>query len=195
MRMSLNHVRLRGKMILVYLLSVFVPIVLTNLVFFQVTTHHVRQQKLRDMSMAMAQIKSDFLNQIDVAVGVSSVLYTDSLLNEAIEKKYASAAEYVDSYYANVSPTLYRYSPIYKAIQDISIYTDNPTIIGGGGVLPLDSSVRRQAWFREFEQAGGQMPIVVRNTIETYKGAEITFSVVRNLDYFQYQNLRQKNIL
>ncbi|MBB6730016.1 sensor histidine kinase [Cohnella zeiphila] len=192
MRVSLNHVRLRGKMILVYLLCVFIPIVLTNLVFYLVTTHNVKQQKLHDMSMAMEQVRNDFLAQIDVAIGVSSVLYTDNLLNDAIEKSYRDATEYVDSYYANVSPTLFRYSPIYKAIQDIAIYTDNPTIVGGGGLLPITEEVKKERWYQTFFHSDTASPIVVRNMIATYKGDEITYSVIRKLDYFKYQNQRRK---
>lgn len=192
MNLNLNHVRLRGKMLVVYTLAVFIPIVVTNLVFYQVTAHHVKQQKTNDMSKAMEQIRNDFLSQIDVAVGISSVLYTDNFLNDAIEKVYDSPSDYIDSYYSVVSPTLYRYSPIYKAIQNIAIYTNNDTIIGGGGLLPITDDVRREPWFQAVMAQPGSSPVVIRNTIDTYKGPDITYTVVRKLDYFKYQNLRRK---
>ncbi|WP_027091918.1 sensor histidine kinase [Cohnella thermotolerans] len=191
MNLSLNHVRLRGKMMIVFMLSVFLPIVLTNLVFYQVTTHNVKQQKMHDISIGMEQIRNDFLAQIDVAVGISSVLYTDNVLNDAIEKDYDTPSSYVDSYYTDVSPTLYRYSPIYKAIQGITIYTDNRTIVGGGGVLPITEGVRREKWYKAL-YANSSSPIVIRNAIQTYKGREITYTVVRKLNYFKDQNKRQK---
>lgn len=189
---NLNHVRLRGKMLVVYTLAVFIPIVVTNLVFYQVTTHHVKQQKTNDMSKAMEQIRNDFLSQIDVAVGISSVLYTDNFLNDAIEKTYETPSDYIDSYYSTISPTIYRYSPIYNAIQNIAIYTDNESIIGGGGVLPITGDIRLQPWFRAVVAQSGASPVVIRNTVETFKGREVTYSVVRKLDYFNYQNLHRK---
>ncbi|QAY67587.1 cache domain-containing sensor histidine kinase [Paenibacillus protaetiae] len=192
MLFSFNNIRLRGKMLIVYTLSVFIPIVVTNIVFYQVTTHHVKQQKTNDMSKAMEQIRNDFLAQIDVAVGISSVLYTDNLLNDAMEKTYESATEYVDAYYSEISPTLYRYTPIYKAIQNISIYTSNNSIIGGGGMLPITSEVRNQLWYQEAMSMPGSQPIVIRNETETYKGPEITYTVARRLNYNKYQNFRNK---
>lgn len=192
MSWSLNHIRLRGKMIIVYALSVFLPIVLTNLIFYQVTTHNVKQQKMNDMSMAMEQIRNDFLSQIDMAIGISAVLYTDNLLNEAIERRYESASVYVDAYYDEVSPTLYRYSPIYKAIQNIAIYTDNPSIVAGGGLLPITEDVRQERWYQASEATADHSPILMRNTVDTYKGPTVIYSVVRRLDYFKYQSLRTK---
>ena len=187
MDIGLNHIRLRGKMMIVYALSVFIPIVLTNVVFYQVTTHNVRQQKMHDMSNAMEQIRNDFLAQIDVAVGISSVLYTDSRLNEAIETSYEDALQYVESYNENVAPTLFRYSPIYKAVQNLTVYTDNETIVGGGGVQPLADPVLREGWYRALDRESGSSPVVYRSTIETYKGTETMYSVVRKLDYFKSQ--------
>ncbi|ASS64955.1 MULTISPECIES: sensor histidine kinase [unclassified Paenibacillus] len=190
MRFSLNHVRLRDKMLIVYLVCVLIPIVLTDFVFYQVTTHHVKQQKLNDISMAMEQIRRDFLEQMDVAAGISSILYTDGKLNETIEKPYDGASEYVDSYYSDISPTLFRYSPIYKSVSNITIYTDNPTIIGGGGVLPISEEVEATPWYRALEMPGRRAPVVVRNDVETSRGLETVYSFVRKLDYFQSQYAR-----
>lgn len=192
MTLNLNHIRLRGKMFIVYLLSVFIPIIVTNIVFYQVTTHNVKQQKTNDMSKAMEQIRNNFLAQIDVAVGISAALYTDNFLNDALEQHYDSPTDYIDSYYANVSPTLYRYSPIYKAIQSVSIYTDNETIVGGGGVLPITSQVRDTTWYKAVMNTGNSSPVVLRLTNDTYKGPEITYTVVRRLNYYHYQNVTTK---
>lgn len=192
MNLNLNHVRLRGKMLTVYTLAVFLPIVLTNIVFYQVTTHHVKQQKTNDMSRAMEQIRNDFLAQIDVAVGISSVLQTDNFLNDAIERTYDSPSAYVDSYYANISPTLNRYSPIYKAIQSITIYTDNDSVLYGGGVLPITDTIRTEPWYQKVMRSASSSPIVIRDAYESYRGSETTYTVVRRLDYYKYQNLMTK---
>lgn len=185
MRFSLNHVRLRKKMLIVYIVCVLIPIVLTNIVFYQVTTHNVRQQKLSDISAAMDQIRRDFLDQMDVAAGISSIFYTDAKFNEAIERSYTSSSEYVDAYYADIYATMYRYSPIYKAIRDVAIYTPNPTIVGGGGMRPITEEVEASSWYRALALGGGDgSPIVIRSVNETSHGPETVFSFVRRLDYF-----------
>ncbi len=192
MKISLNNVRLRGKMLILYFLSVLLPIVMTNLIFYQVTTHNVKKQKIRDISLAMEQIRNDFLSQINVAIGISSVLYTDNLLNDALEKDYLNGSDYVDSYYTNISETLYKYSPVYKAIKGVTIYTDNPTIIGGGGVLPITGEVRQTEWFKTITASKDSTPLVIRTDIQKLDGTEKTYSIFRKLDYFTYRSSRQK---
>ncbi|QJC51106.1 sensor histidine kinase [Paenibacillus albicereus] len=185
MRFSLNHVRLRKKMLIVYVVCVLVPIVLTNIVFYQVTTHNVRQQKLSDISAAMDQVRRDFLDQMDVAAGISSIFYTDARFNEAIERSYATSSDYVDAYYADIYPTMYRYSPIYKAIRDVAVYSANPTIVGGGGIRPITEEVEAASWYQALALGGGGgTPIVVRSVSQTSHGPETVFSFVRRLDYF-----------
>ncbi len=190
--MNLNNVRLRGKMLILYFLSVFVPIVLTNLIFYQVTTHNVKKQKIKDISLVMEQTSNDFLAKIDVAVGISAVLYTDNTLNDALEKGYPGAPSYVDSYYTTVSGALNKYSPVYKAIKRIVIYTDNPTIIEGGAVLPITDEIQRNDWFQAISASKSSSPIISQTDVETITGPEKAFSVIRKLDYFTFKNTSRK---
>lgn len=68
----LNHIRMRNKMLLIYFLCVFIPIVLTNLLFYNAITENVRNQRIRDIDRTIEQISNDFREQVDNAVGLSS---------------------------------------------------------------------------------------------------------------------------
>lgn len=192
MRFSLNNVRLRGKMLILYFLCVLIPIVFTNLIFYFVTTNNVRNQKIHDIHLTMEQIGNEFRSQVDVAVGISSVLYTDSLLNEALEKDYDYPSDYVVSYNTIVNQTLSKYSPVYKAIKGVEIYTDNPSIIGGGNVLPIAGNVQEKDWYKMVMGTRGSTPVIVRTSSPTYNGEELSLSVIRRMDYFTYQQKYQK---
>lgn len=95
---NLNNVRLRDKMLLLYFLCVFVPILLTNFIFYNVTTTSVKNQRMQDISRALEQVKNEFLQEVEDTLQVSSVFYTDHLLNEIIETEYEHPAEYVEAY-------------------------------------------------------------------------------------------------
>jgi len=58
---NLDNIRLRNKMMIIYVFCVLLPIVLTNVVFYQVTTNNVKNQRMRDI---MRAIKSKFLCKI-----------------------------------------------------------------------------------------------------------------------------------
>ncbi|MGO4374193.1 sensor histidine kinase, partial [Paenibacillus sp. MCAF20] len=71
----MNDIRLRNKMVIVFILAVFIPVVLTNVIFFNLTTSSVKKQKLADINRGLEQIRNEVDDQIEAAVGISTVLY------------------------------------------------------------------------------------------------------------------------
>ncbi|MFD1956851.1 sensor histidine kinase [Paenibacillus thailandensis] len=178
---SLNNVRLRNKMLIVYFLSVLIPVVLTNVIFYNITTNNVKKQKLRDISLAMEQIRNDFKAQIDAAVGISSVIYNDAILNEYLETHYEVQSDYVLNYQSYIKDMLGKYSPVYQTIQQISVYTNNDTIIYGGQVRPITGQVRDLPWYRSLSASGQSNPVVLL-TDSDYPGTSgWVLSVVRKI--------------
>ncbi|MDI4647807.1 sensor histidine kinase [Cohnella hashimotonis] len=178
---SLNNVRLRNKMLIVYFLSVFIPVVLTNVIFYNITTNNVKKQKMRDISLAIEQIRNDFMTQVNVAVGISAVIYNDALLIEYMDKNYDVPSDYVYNYQTYIISMLNKYSPVYEAIQRITLYSDNDTLIYGGQVEPVMASTREQPWYRLVRDSALSAPIVLRTTSD-YPGATgDMLSVVRKI--------------
>lgn len=161
---SLNDIRLRDKMLLVFVLAVFIPVVLTNVIFYQITTNNVKNQKLSDINRALDQIRNNILDQIDAGVGISSVLYNDAVLMEYLEKEYDSPADYVENYHTYILHLLEKYSPVYQVIQSVTLYSDNPSLLYGGRVLQITDEVRKQSWYRKLtENASTLLPIIEWN--------------------------------
>ncbi|MFC3800825.1 histidine kinase [Cohnella sp. GCM10012308] len=178
---SLNNVRLRNKMLIVYFLSVFIPVVLTNVIFYNITTNNVKKQKMRDISLAIEQIRNDFMTQVNVAVGISAVIYDDALLIEYMDKNYDVPSDYVYNYQTYIISMLNKYSPVYEAIQRITLYSDNDTLIYGGQVERVTASTKEQPWYRLVRDSALSAPIVLRTTSD-YPGATgDMLSVVRKI--------------
>ncbi|MDG0810671.1 sensor histidine kinase [Cohnella rhizosphaerae] len=178
---SLNNVRLRNKMLIVYFLSVFVPVVLTNVIFYNITTNNVKKQKMRDISLAIEQIRNDFMTQVNVAVGISAVIYNDALLIEYMDKNYDVPSDYVYNYQTYIISMLNKYSPVYESIQRITLYSDNDTLIYGGQVERVTASTSEQPWYRLVRDSALSAPIVLR-TASDYPGATgDMLSVVRKI--------------
>ncbi|WP_168121315.1 sensor histidine kinase [Paenibacillus sp. HB172176] len=185
-RMTLNHVRLRNKMLILYFSSVFVPIVLTNVIFYQVTTENVKNQRMNDISHTVEQIKEDFRNEVDDAVSVSTVFYTDLMLNDILEANYEDAGQYVEAYDSYLRRILNSYGPIYYSMQAITVYVDNPTMLYSGGVGYMTDEVKGEEWYRRLMKAGNSsLPIFYR---ESKEGQPDKYSIIRRLDYYSSQN-------
>lgn len=179
--LSLSNVRLRNKMLIVYFLSVFIPVILTNVIFYQVTSSNVRKQKLNDISLAVEQVCNDLAAQFNTMSGISAVIYNETLLNQYLDKKYDSSAEYVENYNSYIVRTLEKYSPVYRAIQAINIHTDNDSIIYGGRVLPLTQAMRDTDWYRKLA-AMPNAGVIVEQIPSDYPGSqEAIFSMVRQM--------------
>ncbi|AZK46395.1 sensor histidine kinase [Paenibacillus lentus] len=185
---NLNNVRLRDKMLLLYFLCVFVPILLTNFIFYNVTTASVKNQRMQDISRALEQVKNEFLQEVEDTLQVSSVFYTDHLLNEIIETKYEHPAEYVEVYDSYLRRIINTSSPAYNSVDAITVYVDNPTLLYSGGIVYIDQNVKQQDWYREISSAKPSAPILMRTG---QNGQLDTFSVIRRMDYYYYS--RQEN--
>lgn len=67
---NFNNIALRKKLLIIYIVSVFIPITLTHIVFYNVTSQNVRTQKVHDLSLSVEQMSNDFRKAIDDAVGI-----------------------------------------------------------------------------------------------------------------------------
>lgn len=164
-------------MLIIYFLSVFVPVILTNVIFYNITTNNVKKQKLQDLSLAIEQMRNEFKYQIDTVIGISSVLYNDTILNEYLDQQYEQSSDYVINYHSYITSMLEKYTPVYRAIQ-ITLYTNNDTIIYGGHVLPFSKSTQEQEWYKRLEESNTLNPIIVQDLTAT---VQPTISIVRKL--------------
>jgi two-component system sensor histidine kinase YesM len=192
-RFQLNNVRLRNKLLMLYFLSVFIPILLTNVIFYQVTTHNVQRQKTEDISLNLDKLKDEFRAKIDNAVGISSVFYTDGLLNDALEQTYAETIDYVRMYNSQLATNINKYNLVYSEIKGIQMYTNNPTIIDSGGLHPLTDIIRESEWYRNLQKVhaeGQPYPLVMRSddNESSYSG----LSIIRQMNNFVNANTYSK---
>ncbi|HLR74053.1 MAG TPA: histidine kinase, partial [Virgibacillus sp.] len=186
--LHLNNISLKNKLLLVYFISVFIPIVLTNITFYYVTTENVKKQKQRDLSLAVEQMANDFERGIEDAVGVSNVLYTDNVLYTFLENDYETLSDFVQAYNTDFRD-INRYVPIYSAVHSISVYTNNETVIYAGGIHPINEEVKNSDWYKNTNVSRSIFPVVTRKRSDT--GGLDTFNVVRELNYYNH-NTAQK---
>ncbi|QYK69945.1 sensor histidine kinase [Paenibacillus sp. S02] len=192
LRTTLDHVRLRDKMLLLYFLCVFTPVVLTNLIFYHVTSQNVKEQRIQDISRALEQIKIEFHREFEDAMEISSIFYTDHQLNEVLEETYPHPADYIAAYDSYLRRILNNtYSPAYHSVGGITIYTDNSTLLNSGGISFIDERVRNFPWYTKIPPGRQSKPIFVRTDDST--GEQLhPFSLIRRMNYFYSQNGREK---
>jgi two-component system sensor histidine kinase YesM len=193
MRLSLlrlDNIRLRNKMLIVYIFCVLLPIVLTNVVFYQVTTANVRTQRMQDIARALEQVRNDFRGELEVAVRVSDVFLTDYFLNDILETEYEGPLDYIEAYDSYFRKIVNSYIPLYTSMQSIKIYLDNPTLMHSGSVGSLTSETRKSDWYRGLETVSDSTPVLLRTTRENAilpsENVRDTFVIVRRMTKFGF---------
>ncbi|WP_339302443.1 sensor histidine kinase [Paenibacillus sp. FSL R5-0519] len=171
-RWNLNYMKLRDKLLLMYVLSVFIPIVVTNVVFYNVTSANIRSQKTRDAGMALNNLKNDLRVTIDQGVGLSYSLYTDPVFNDTISRSFRSHFEYIDAYNSYLKGQFS--GQLNQGIRWYQVYTDNPTILSSGYIDRLTDVVRSSNWYVQFQAYTAPYPALI--------SADQMLSLVQRLD-------------
>lgn len=184
-----NNIGLRNKLLFIYICTVFIPITLTHIVFYHVTTNNIKDQKRSDISLSLKQIASDFRLAVDDAVGISSMLYTDYELYNFLEKRYGNTIDYIhayNDYYREISIQ----APSYASVHSINLYTDNETVLYNGGIKKIDTLVKDSHWYKYSEVMRSSYPVLTRRIGDS--GLLDTFSLIRELDYYYTKDSTQK---
>ncbi|MFX3634407.1 MAG: sensor histidine kinase [Candidatus Pristimantibacillus sp.] len=159
-KIHLNHLKLRDKLMLMYLLCVFIPIVVTNIVFYNVTTNNIKNQKTHDADIALEQLQRELRSVIDEAAGISYLYYIDPVLNNHLNKSYQSQIEYVEAF-ANVRGIFNISNQALDTTTSTVIYTDNPTMLVSGPFMPLTDTVKASKWYAEFTNTKVSYPYLI----------------------------------
>lgn len=186
----LNHIKMRNKMLLIYFLCVFIPIVLTNLLFYNTITENVRNQRIRDIDRTIEQINNDFREQVDNAVGLSSFFYADLSTNEILDRDFANAADYLEVYDSYLRRMLNNYTPLSFSLQNVTIYVDNDTLLHSGNIGYLSDELREEPWYRQALANDTSHPIFTRTESESGRFQE--FSLIRKMDYYSGRLNKEK---
>jgi len=156
-RFHFNHLKLRSKLIFIYIVCVCIPIILTNIVFYNVTTNNIKKQKTVDAQQAMIQLKNELGVVIDDAASIAYLYSIDKLLENHLETDYASYDQYIESL-ASIKNIFIRSDKEYKTISSAHIMTDNPTILASGNIINLEDSMRETDWYRSIKDHSNAYP-------------------------------------
>lgn len=187
--LHLDDIRLRNKFLMMYFLCVFIPIILTNVIFYNMMSSNVQEQRMEDIQISLEQVHLELERMIEAAVSVSWVFYTDYNLYLLLDSQYRNPADFVAAYDGYMRRIISSYTPVYTSVQNIKIYVDNPMVLHSGGIAFLSDAIRESDWYNMLDQTTSSEPIFVRaskeDSISSGRVAEHpdTFNIIRVMDY------------
>lgn len=155
--LRLHHMKLRSKLIVIYIVCVFIPIILTNVLFYQVTTRNVKIQKTSDAEQAMTLLQAELRTVIDDAAGISYLYSIDKQLIQHLDTAYSSYDRYIESL-NTISNLFNRTDKENKVFHSMVIMTDNPTTLASGHIIKLEDEMRSSEWYEQIDHSNNTFP-------------------------------------
>ena len=172
------------NMAVLYLLCIIVPLLATDTIFFALLITSGRSDRQYSYEKAAENIAYQFTNILDDASNIVMNVTKNDEFEEFLETNYESDLEYFEAYNR---VTNNKFLKALCSINDSSlmIFTDNPTIINGGGIYNLNK-VSEYEWYKEFsksDQDTGVKFIYDKDTSPISKPRR-RFMFIRRMNYF-----------
>ena len=152
----LQKIRLRDKMIIIYILGGMIPFIISsyyaNIQGRNTMTRLVKESQMEELSIMKDRIRES----MDVVEKVSTKLYINSTIKSVATKRYKSYREFTE----NCKKLKFIDDYIYDYEQDISdviIYVNNDTINVNKYFGRIGETIAEQEWYKPTCERGGGM--------------------------------------
>ncbi|MGB8451039.1 MAG: histidine kinase [Anaerocolumna sp.] len=184
---DINNRNIRTKTIYLYVFCVMVPVLVTNIFVIGnaiKASHDEEKENIKNITDSVAHVISSSLEN---AVYVTVDLYASNSIYRFLDTQYRSNGEYLQGY-NRVFENYIFYASSKHLVSDITLYSDNSTMVNGGRYYRIDS-IQSEEWYRQFVQADEDLFIYpyynrTRNINQKYR----MVSVIRKLNYVEMSN-------
>lgn len=150
-----NNIQIRSKLIMTYLLVVFLPVITVGLLL----THSLREQSVEHAVMQstnnVEKIRKQIEETLKIPYDVSNTLYFDQQLKNIIDRQYESDLEVYNAYEGYDDFT--NFQELYKEIAGIRFYAYNDTLLENWSIFKVSERIRSEAWFQETRANRGRV--------------------------------------
>ncbi len=145
----LNNLKMRTKLYLSFIIVVFVPVCITGLVLLGELRLLAINNASEQTAINVERIKKRTSDVINVTIDAAYRLTNDSKLTHVVNNRYESTYEVVNAYreYQDFNEIL----RLYKEINNIRFYMDNPTMLDNWQFLQPTEQIRRSSWYQQAE--------------------------------------------
>lgn len=140
----------RMKSILTYVAFVIVPLLIADGIFLYILIRSEQAEIQYEYSNIARNIENEFQNVLGYASTISIDINMSRNVDDFLNKTYTSPAQYYEDYTSIIKKSFIETSAGANNF-DITLYTDNDSIINGGRVQKIDN-VKKRKWYKYFEQ-------------------------------------------
>lgn len=186
-KISLDNLRIKDKLTIIYIFCVIIPILFTNSFMYFLMKTSATKEQIDLLNNTLQRLEYNLAQKVVDCISVSNYLYSDRILNNFLNKYYLSGMDYYNEYNALIRDNVIGYYYRAESVYDIKIYTSNPTLINGGHFFKKDI-IQDEEWYKAFVKSGKDIFLYAyydqdgRYTPKEVLGRKI--SIIRRLDNF-----------
>ncbi len=179
---KMNNIRLKNKLIISFVLVVFVPVLIVGIYLTAAFRQNVLDQATQQITSNVERIKKQTADRIKMPIEISDKLLVDNRLTNIVNTQYQTAFDVVQAFwnYTDFKDYLHLYSEIYS----IRFYTTNDTILENWEFLKVTDEISQADWYRQAMEMDGIHWMYVSD--ET-KNNEKVLSLVRKISFPVYR--------
>ena len=193
-KISINNLRIRTKLLLVYLFCVLLPIILTDVYILSTVNHNSIENRKRDLANVLERIEYNLNETINGCILFTNNLYRDRLLDAFLSKQYVNSSDYYEEYYKLLKNNSLSYNYNYGLLYKIQVIADNNTMINGGKIATLER-VKNEAWYRAFQEFGSDIFLYTyydeSKKYSVGSGTTRTISIIRKLNNYGDEKIKK----
>ncbi|QNK56407.1 sensor histidine kinase [Paenibacillus sp. PAMC21692] len=177
-----NDIRIKPKLIVSFILVVFVPVLIVGVFLTLAFRQNVLDQATQQVGSNVDRVKSQIANIVRMPLEVSDNLLSDARLMNVVNTQYASTYSVVEAYreYRDIRDSV----KLYNEIHNIRFYYTNPTMLDNWEFLRITPEKTREPWFHQAMTEDG---IRWQYVGDETKGNRKYLSLVRKVNFPLYR--------
>ncbi|OUS78649.1 two-component sensor histidine kinase [Paenibacillus sp. MY03] len=177
-----NDIRIKPKLIVSFILVVFVPVLIVGVFLTLAFRQNVLDQATQQVGSNVDRVKSQIANIVRMPLEVSDNLLSDARLMNVVNTQYASTYSVVEAYreYRDIRDSV----KLYNEIHNIRFYYTNPTMLDNWEFLRITPEKTREPWFHQAMTEDG---IRWQYVEDETKGNQKYLSLVRKVNFPLYR--------
>ncbi|MHA6482880.1 sensor histidine kinase [Paenibacillus sp. strain BS8-2] len=177
-----NDIRIKNKLIMSFILVVFVPILIVGVFLTSSFRQNVLDQATQQVGNNVERVKSQIANIVRMPLEISDNLLSDARLMNVVNTQYQTTYSVVAAYreYRDFRDS----AKLYNEIHNVRFYYTNKTMLDNWEFIRVTPKKASEPWFKEASEEDGIRWLYVED--ET-KGNQKFLSLVRKVNFPLYR--------
>lgn len=149
---KVDDYKVKKKLHILYICCMLIPLVITDSVILAIVVNADRESSRHELEKIASAVEYSITTDIENVTATAVNIYKNKFVNEFLSTQYASPLEYYEQFRKFLKDSLFE-SSISSGNASVKMYTENDTIINGGGIRNLDS-VKETQWYQYLKTSG-----------------------------------------